>query len=274
MSNTLKLRISTIIFCVIFFSTVRAGQNTTQSQSPAIGEMNDQSSIKLDNSQHTNISQYNNITSINNHIKGEKLNSLERKQEALLVAQNPTNLEIQNVQFVKYYSDVEQFLTITLKNISKLPANDVKVNVMNLSSASTYKNLKPYQLSKSNMIREQEGMPPLSIPPENEGVVLTISIGELRKKVLNIAEKSCIYGALLRAEESHQASNLLPNDYGIQDQSGASSTNNIGILLKIHYRSIFGQEYNLYNWIFIQTADRHSDFVQINTKNTKLTCLD
>lgn len=55
--------------------------------------------------------------------------SLERKQEALLVAKNPTLIEISDLVLRHWAGDEEAFLTIEVLNTSELPANNITIKV-------------------------------------------------------------------------------------------------------------------------------------------------
>lgn len=56
--------------------------------------------------------------------------SLERKQEALLVAKNPTSVEVSTLKLQLWAGDEEDFLTLELLNTSELPANNIKICIL------------------------------------------------------------------------------------------------------------------------------------------------
>lgn len=55
--------------------------------------------------------------------------TLAKKQEALLVEENPTILEVQDLRIESFLGDREQFLTLQVENISKLTAQNVKLDI-------------------------------------------------------------------------------------------------------------------------------------------------
>jgi hypothetical protein len=61
--------------------------------------------------------------------------SFERKQEALLVAKNPTSIEISDLVLQHWAGDEEDFLTIKILNTSELPAKNIKISVLRPSEA-------------------------------------------------------------------------------------------------------------------------------------------
>ena len=186
----------------------------------------------------------------------------------MLLAQNPTVIELKNVRFIEYFSDAEQFLGVDLKNTSKLPALDVRVDVMNHRGANTYKDLKPLVLSQSNM-RRGLAEAPLSYLPDSEGSMPLSSITDIRK-VVGIPDGFCIYGASLRPKDLNELSELTPSN----NLMGSSSSKSVPLLLRIRYKSIFDQVYTSFNWVFIDIADRRSDFVMISNTRAKLVCLE
>lgn len=258
MTNPIKwLLIGVYLF--LNAAPANAEQRTDQTQSPAVGINTGPITY---NNQSTPIS-----IAIQTPSTSTKLNSLEKKQEALLVAQNPTILDVKDIQFIHFHDEL--LLVVNLKNTSKLPASDVKVEILNLHSAGTYKGLKPFVLTQNAMQREQAGFS-LAIAPDSESTFPLSSLTDLGKKVINIPSDSCIYGAALKPDDLSNSAGLSPDE----KFSGISIAHSIGVLLRVRYKSIFKQEHTLFNWVFIQTSDRRSDFVVINKTRTKLVCLD
>lgn len=56
--------------------------------------------------------------------------SLSKKQEALLVEQNPTLLEITNIRSQHFLGDAEPYLTLEIKNTSKLVAREIGISII------------------------------------------------------------------------------------------------------------------------------------------------
>lgn len=56
--------------------------------------------------------------------------SFERNKQALLVAKNPTSIEIPELVLQHWAGDEEDFLTIKLLNTSELPANNIIISVL------------------------------------------------------------------------------------------------------------------------------------------------
>jgi len=103
--------------------TVKAsGSNAT-----AIGQaqnviVNNESGQKIQN-QHTQFIQVINMADVS------KLNALQRHQNALLVAEHPTKVEVTTAEFLPWTSDPELFLTVILRNVSNLPALKVEYGI-------------------------------------------------------------------------------------------------------------------------------------------------
>lgn len=55
--------------------------------------------------------------------------SLANKQEALLVEENPTRLEVKDLRFESFLGDSEPYLTLEIENATKLTAQNIKLDI-------------------------------------------------------------------------------------------------------------------------------------------------
>jgi hypothetical protein len=127
---------------------------------------------------------------INNYTTSKSLNSLERKQEALLVAGNPTNLDVSDILFMNFFGDDGPQLTIKLINHSNLPALNVHAYLPD-EKGKPRKDIKlPNMLKMINSMH-------VAIPTQKELWFPLASIADIRKLLqLTDAEKDyCIYAA-------------------------------------------------------------------------------
>ena len=81
-----------------------------------------------------------------------------------LIASNPTEIKLTNISFMQWLGDSEPFLSIQLKNISNLPALNVKIklfspktkeNELKLTKSNSFKSLKPQSIAiarKSDLV--------------------------------------------------------------------------------------------------------------------------
>lgn len=215
------------LFCLASTGKASAqGQVTHGSQSPAIGQMR-------------GVINYN-IT----YPASSKLNSLDAKREALLMAENPTVLEIGSVRWNEWFGDPQPFLDVVLVNKSRLPALDVQVELLNLESAGTLAKLKPHVVAKSYTMRILEGTP-VTVAPGATSSLPFASLADIRKLITN----DCITSAGLD----------FPSPVRTFDGSsaqGRASSRHTGMYLRVRYRTIFKEKISYFRSIVIDSADR------------------
>lgn len=143
--------------------------------------------------------------------------SLERKQEALLVAQHPTELNVTDLVLKTWLGDNEAYLTLCLDNIKKLEARDVKVSLLKPKcSEDEYSERPPFTPSRipmpTNLTIKGDSHLEIPVAPVSEahktfcnkddwqliGVGLTPEIpNALKEQILSAEEQSLDEGPVL-----------------------------------------------------------------------------
>jgi hypothetical protein len=59
-----------------------------------------------------------------------RTDSFSKMQEALLIEENPTHLEVKDLRLESFLGDTEPYFTLEVKNTSKLTATDIKLSVL------------------------------------------------------------------------------------------------------------------------------------------------
>lgn len=178
-----------------------------------------------------------------------KLNALQRHQDALLLAQNPTKVKITNSQFLHWSSDSELFLTVTLRNVSKLPAYEVEYGIPDQVRSGPSKTVRFTALTQSASIPKNVRLE-YGIEPDEEFVTPLIGISELRE-FMKLREGYCI--VTTRVIENPGKFPELPFKQG---QWGTSV--DYAIPFAFTYRSIFEQKYILNSALSVIVAKRDS----------------
>jgi hypothetical protein len=189
-------------------------------------------------------------------------NSFEDKREALFMFEHPTALQVTNLYWTSWFNDPAPFLDVELTNTSSLPALDVEVSLLDTKTGATLKKLKPYKLSESYTMKILKGSPivvgpnakwqwPLVSQPEAESIVGT----------------KCITGAGLGFEPMRTD---WTNASGGTYKAGSSA-----ILMRIKYKTIFGQQHEFVVTGVIDTSSRDSTYMirRGTTKEVPLRCV-
>lgn len=177
-----------------------------------------------------------------------KNNSFQAKQEALLVAQNPTTLQITNLHWMSWFGDSKPFLTAELANVSNLPAQNIQVSILNNKTGATINSLKPYTLSKSYTLKVIGT--PIGLPAQSKMELPIASQSDIE----SIIKSDCITGAGLEFQPL-RAMDL------VNGVEGTSSNRESSLLLKVSYTTIFRQHVSFTRWVVIDSAIRQNDFM-------------
>lgn len=178
-----------------------------------------------------------------------KLNTLQRHQDALLIAQNPTKIIVSNAEFLQWVSDSEPFLTITFSNISKLPASKVEYGISGQMYAGPSKSARFLPIIRSSAMPKSRNID-YGIDPGQTLVAPLISISDLRK-FLRLKSSDCIVTS--RVVEGAMKFPDLPFKQG---QLNSATDYAIGLVYK--YRSIFEQKYITNTVLSVIVANRDS----------------
>lgn len=178
-----------------------------------------------------------------------KLNALQRHQDALLLAENPTKVRVTNSQFLQWSADSELFLTVTLRNVSKLPAYKVEYGIPDQARFGPSKTVRFMVVAPSASIPKNVRLE-YGIEPDEEFVTPLIGISELRQ-FMKLREGYCIVTA--RVIENSQKFPELPFKQG---QWGTAM--DYALPFAFTYRSIFEQNYIRNSALSVIVAKRDS----------------
>lgn len=189
--------------------------------------------------------------------------SLQAKQEALLVAQNPTTLQVTGLRWVSWFGDKVPFMDIELTNVSDLPALDVHVSLLDKNSGSTFKSLKPYKLNESYIHKIMKGTP-VGIGAKSKFEWPVASIDDVQ----SIVQSDCITGAGLGFQP-------LITSVDMDGPQGIFLSQETPLLFKISYKTIFGKQMSIMITGIVDSANRKSDYMvpRGSSKKVPLKCV-
>lgn len=240
-----KIAACAIVMCCEVASSAEtvtaSGHNPT-----AVGQARDVTVNNNDN-RATNISHTQN--KVYNMADVSKLNALQRHQDALLMAEHPTKVIVANADFVRWTSDSEQFLTITLSNVSKLPAINVVYGISDQMFAGPSKSPRFVAVTQSRSAPKHLKLE-FGIEPNETLTTPLIGITDLRK-FLNLKPDYCI--VMSRVVDSAKKFPNLPFKQG---QLGMPM--DYAVPVAYMYRSIFEQKYIASTVLSVVVAQRGS----------------
>jgi hypothetical protein len=187
-----------------------------------------------------------------------------------LVANAPGLVAVHEAMHFAGHPDVKTihvvpFMNIELTNVSDLPALDIHVSILDNKTGATLKSLKPYRLSESYTLRIMKGTPiNISAKAKSEWPVASTD------DVKSIVRSDCITGAGLGFQRH------LTSDIDIMDRpQGAFLSRESSLLLKVSYKTIFGQQMSFVVSGVIDTANRKSDYMipRGSKKASPLVCI-
>ncbi|SFX47876.1 hypothetical protein SAMN03097694_2392 [Janthinobacterium lividum] len=163
-----------------------------------------------------------------------KLNTLQRHQDALLIAEHPTKLIVASANFVQWTSDPELFLTITFSNVSKLPALKVEYGFSDQMHVGPSRAPRFVAIKHSSTVPKNRKLE-YQIDPTEEILTPLISMSDLRK-LLKLKNDYCIVMPRVLNEAGKFPS--------LHFKEGVSSTAiDYALPVAYIYRSIFEQKY-------------------------------
>lgn len=230
-----------------------AQQATHGSQSPAVGNMGN-GVINY---------AFNNTNYRVTHQASTRLNSLDAKREALLMAENPTVLEVADVQWNSWFGDEVPFLDVVLLNRSKLPALNVQVDILDMASAGTLAKLTPYALAKSYTMKILADSP-ITVAGSGGWRWPIASVRDIQK----ITGRDCITGAGLDYDSPASGLDAMP-------MGGSSSYSQKGMYLRVRYKTIFGETVSYEKSVVIDSAPRSTSLYRERSsgKYVRLRCV-
>lgn len=225
----LRLLLAVGLIFVFGISAATDGPSVIGKNGAAFGTARDVT-ISNDNSLHISLQ----TTKIDNTLEDSRLNSFQRHQDALLVAEHPTKVKAVDAEFLHWYKDLELFLSVKLKNISKLTAYRVEQGIPDPLAKGSSKKVRYLNVALSANIPKEVRLE-YAIEPGEEMVRPLIGIVELRH-LLNLAPSYCIVTA--RVVDGERKFPELPFKQG---QMGTAVDWLVSFTFT--YRSIFDQKY-------------------------------
>jgi hypothetical protein len=189
-------------------------------------------------------------------------NSFEDKREALFMYEHPTALQVTNLHWTSWFNDPAPFLDVELTNTSSLPALDIEVALLDTKTGATLKELKPYKLSESYTMKILKGSP-IVVGPKEKWQWPLVSQPEAE----SIVRTKCITGAGLGFEPMRTD---WTNSSGGTFKGGSSA-----ILIRVKYKTIFGQQHEFVVTGVLDTASRQSTYMVLrgSAKESPLKCV-
>ncbi|MNJ54844.1 hypothetical protein D3C77_503050 [compost metagenome] len=163
--------------------------------------------------------------------------SLANKQEALLVEENPTRLEVKDLRFESFLGDSEPYLTLEVENVAKLTAHNIKLDIFVpvKDAQAAQVSFSPSQCININAI------PNYSISGGSSQLIPIAAQSEAHEKLSRDLNPWRLVGVGLSPN--------IPEDITQQiNQRDPSvflpmlSVNSIGFAISLKWSSIFGQE--------------------------------
>lgn len=163
--------------------------------------------------------------------------TLAKKQEALLVEENPTILIVQDLRFESFLGDDEQFLTLEVENISKLTAQNVKLDIHLpvVDGQAVIVDFTPSQCININAI------PNYSISAGKSQLIPFASVSEAHQKLSRDLNPWRLVGVGLHPNIPDDLTQRIRQ----RDPSiflPCLSVNSIGFAITLAWSTIFGQE--------------------------------
>ncbi len=253
-----KIAACAIVMCCEVASSAEtvtaSGHNPT-----AVGQARDVTVNNNDN-RATNISHTQNR--VYNMADVSKLNALQRHQDALLIAEHPTKVIVANADFVRWTSDSEQFLTITLSNVSKLPAINVVFGISDQMFAGPSKSPRFVAVTQSKSVPKHLKLE-FGIDPNETLTTPLISITDLRR-FLNLKQDYCIV-----------MSRVVGDTKKFPNQGSLGMSLDYAVPVAYMYRSIFEQKY-IANTVLSVVVTRRDSLISSSPNDSESSpkCID
>ena len=193
-----------------------------------------------------------------------KLNALQRHQDALLLAQNPTNVELAEAKFGRWLRDDEEFVSIVFRNTSGLPANHFKFGIPDPKrKANGSKGMRFLKVQQSNS--QQLDIAHYRIEAGKDRFVPLLSVAELHK-LLGLRPEQCI--VLAGLPEALRKFPSLPHKPGITNSAIYS------LPVGFTYRTIFDQDVSTVAQVSIVVTERGQLLPQQSDDDSAIRCHD
>lgn len=252
-------------FAMIFWYGIASSADTVTasgSNPTAIGQARN---VTVNNDNRT-INVLNTQSKVYNLADVSKLTVLQRHQDALLIAEHPTKVTVTDADFVHWVSDSELFLTITLSNVSKLPALKVEYGISDQMHVGSSRSPRFLTVAQSSSIPKNRKLE-YWVEPNETIVTPLIGISDLRK-FLKLRPEYCII--VSRVVDGARKFPNLPFKPG---QMGTAT--DYAVPVAYTYQSIFEQKY-IVNTVLSVVVARRDSLVPPgpNDSNSYLQCRD
>lgn len=179
--------------------------------------------------------------------------SLNKKQEALIQAKNPTKLAVTGLNIQSFLGDSEPFLTVEVENISELEATNLEVSIIlpvqqgeKESKVATFTPSKCIDLTKMNNAVLPAGEKlPVPVAPISEANRI-LSRDFIGQTLVGVGLSPEIPAELPKIIRSKLTDCALP----------CISINSIGFGVQVKWKSIFEQQHSLVTCGFLYYWER------------------
>lgn len=242
---------------------------TAGANSPFFGTVKGNPTVNYQSSENYHfqpkIQQATNVSVIVRSPDTSKLNALQRHQDALLLAENPTKVELAGVEIRQWLGDDEEFISPVFHNSSKLPATRFKFGIPDPRGyGNVFKGMKYLQVPTSASPHTNE-FENYQIEAGQNYFIPLISIIELRK-LLGLRPEQCI--ALAYIPEASGKTPDLPHKAGVTNSAVYS------LPVGFTYRTIFDQDVMIRTLVSILVTERAMLIPQTGDSDIAIRCHD
>lgn len=185
--------------------------------------------------------------------------SLKKKQEALLVAQNPTTLEAKDLRKMSFLGDSEPYLTLDVQNTSDLAANNVRLSVL-LPVKPGKKQSEVAEFTPSKCVNIN-AIPNYSIPKKTKQSIPFAPESEAQAKLSGDYSSYRLVGVGLHPNIPNELCNEIRDLYpSIHLPVINLQAQGFGILLE--WKSIFEESKSMCFGAFLYLWDEENDMLQ------------
>lgn len=172
-----------------------------------------------------------------------------QKMARFIEASNPTDLKISNVSLSHWAGDAERYLTLSLENTSNLPAEKIKVRILDIVKPNE-KQSRPLPFSQSRALPKafldtlavpQHSSTQLPIGPESEFVILTKRRVPVGYDFIGASLSPNIPDSL---KEEYLNSKGITSPYALMIE-------NPGLAIELKYSTIFGGNNTVMTGLFL-----------------------
>lgn len=182
--------------------------------------------------------------------------SLSKKQEAFLVASNPTKLVMRELSFKEFIGDNEPYLTLELENTTKLDAHALEVSILlPKKPGETDSEIAKFSPSKCIDISKVENF---SVTATTKQLIPLAPRSEVHQILSRDLAEHRLVGTGLSPEIPHDLSSKIRGLHG-EIHFPCLSISSIGFGVMVKWRTIFEQEFSVVCGGFLYYWDEVAD---------------